>query len=334
LPTRSSSVIGIPKPQTMKAIIYQKYGPPEVLQMAGIDKPAPKDNEVLIKIKATAVNSADCRLRRADPFFVRLIFGLLRPRKKILGMGVAGVVEDIGKNVTRFQKGDRVFGSTELLMGTYAEYTSVPDDTPLALLPAGYSFEEAVAVPFGAHTALIFLKLAAIQPGHKVMIYGASGAVGTAAVQLARHFGAEVTAVCSSANTDLVRSLGADHVLDYTRVDFLTVTEKWDVIFETVNKIRVGTIARLVKKDGILILGSALIKEMLHGAWLSMTRRCKVIMGTNKPTYADMEILRQLMESGTIKPVIDRIYPLEQMIEAHRYVDSGRKKGNVVITIG
>jgi NADPH:quinone reductase-like Zn-dependent oxidoreductase len=317
----------------MKAIIYQKYGPPEVLQLVEIDKPAPKDNEILLKVKATAVNSADCRLRRADPFFVRLIFGLLRPRKKILGMGVAGVVADTGKNVTLYQKGDQIFGSTELLMGTYAEYTCVPEDTPLAIIPDGWSYEQAVSIPFGTHTALCFLKLADLQPGQKVMIYGASGAVGTAAVQLAKHFGAEVTAVCSTPNIELVKSLGADHVIDYTREDFSKINEQWDVVFETVNKITVGTIARLVKKGGFLILGSALIKEMLQGQWISLTRKCRIIMGTNKPTRSDMEILRQLMISGSIKPVIDRVYPLEQLVDAHRYVDTGRKKGNVVITL-
>jgi NADPH:quinone reductase-like Zn-dependent oxidoreductase len=317
----------------MKAIIYQKYGPPEVLQLVEIDKPAPKDNEILLKVKATAVNSADCRLRRADPFFVRLIFGLLRPRKKILGMGVAGVVADTGKNVTLYQKGDQIFGSTELLMGTYAEYTCVPEDTPLAIIPDGWSYEQAVSIPFGTHTALCFLKLADLQPGQKVMIYGASGAVGTAAVQLAKHFGAEVTAVCSAPNIELVKSLGADHVLDYTREDFSKINEQWDVVFETVNKIPVGTIARLVKKGGFLILGSALIKEMLQGQWISLTRKCRIIMGTNKPTRSDMEILKQLMISGSIKPVIDRVYPMEKIVEAHRYVDAGRKKGNVVIAI-
>jgi NADPH:quinone reductase-like Zn-dependent oxidoreductase len=317
----------------MKAITYKKYGPPEMLQMAEIEKPSPRDNEILIKMKATAVNSADCRLRKADPFFIRFIFGLFRPRKKILGMGVAGVVENIGKSVTLFKKGDQVFGSTELLMGAYAEYVCIPENTPLAIIPEGWSFEQAVAIPFGTHTSLCFLKLANVQPGQNVMVYGASGSVGVAAVQLAKHFGAEVTAVCSTSNIELVRSLGADHVLDYTREDFSEIDKKWDVIFETVNKIPVGTLARLVKKGGTLILGSAMIKEMLRGQWISMTSKCRVIMGTNKPTRTDMDTLRQLMESGAIKPVIDRVYPMEKIVEAHRYVDAGRKKGNVVIAI-
>ncbi|ASB49158.1 NAD(P)-dependent alcohol dehydrogenase [Alkalitalea saponilacus] len=317
----------------MKAITYKSYGSPEVLQLTEIDKPIPGENEVLVKINATTVNSADCRLRKADPFLIRLIFGLFKPRKQVLGMGLSGVVEETGRNVTLFQKGDQIFGSTELLMGTYAEYISVPENTPLSKIPQGWSFEEAVAVPFGTHTALCFLKMADIKPGQKVLIYGASGAVGTAAVQLAKYFGAEVTAVCSTSNLEMLKSMGADQVLDYTCEDLSKIDKKWDVVFETVNKISIGTIARLVKKGGVLILGSALIKEMMQGLWMSMTKKFRIIMGTNKPTFADMDTLRQLMESGAIKPVIDRVYSLDEMVEAHRYVDSGRKKGNVVIRI-
>jgi NADPH:quinone reductase-like Zn-dependent oxidoreductase len=213
----------------MKAIICKQYGAPEVLQMVEIEKPSPKDNEVLIKMKATTVNSGDCRLRRADPFFVRLVFGLFKPRKQVLGMTVSGVVEQVGQGVTRFRVGDEVFGSTEMRMGAYAQYVCVPEDIALALKPADWTFEEAASVPFGTHTAWRFLKSAQIIPGQKVMIYGASGAVGSAAVQLAKHFGAEVTAVCSTSNVELVKSVGADHVLDYTRVDFSTVSERWKV---------------------------------------------------------------------------------------------------------
>jgi NADPH:quinone reductase-like Zn-dependent oxidoreductase len=317
----------------MKAIVYQKYGAPEVLQLVEIEKPSPKDNEVLIKMKATTVNSGDARLRRADPFFVRLVFGLFKPRQPVLGMTVSGVVEQVGQGVTRFRVGDEVFGSTEMRMGAYAQYVCVPEGIALAMKPADWSFEEAASVPFGTHTAWRFLKSAQIIPGQKVMIYGASGAVGSAAVQLAKHFGAEVTAACSTSNVELVKSLGADHVLDYTRVDFSTVSEKWEVIFETVNKIPVGTIARLVKKGGTLILGAAIIKEAIQGMWVSMTRKCKVIAGTHTPTSADMHSLGQLMESGAIQPVIDRVYSLDQMAEAHRYVDAGHKKGNVVVSI-
>jgi NADPH:quinone reductase-like Zn-dependent oxidoreductase len=318
----------------MKAIIYQKYGSPEVLQLAEIEKPKPKDNEILIKMKASAVNSADCRLRRADPFLVRLIFGFTKPRNPILGMIVSGVVEKTGKNVTLFREGDQVFGSTELLLGTYAEYVCVPENIALTHKPASWTFEEAASIPFGAHTALSFLKMAHIQPGQKVMIYGASGAVGTAAVQLAKHFGAEVTGVCSTPNIELVKSLGADHVLDYTREDFSKINDRWDVIFETVDRIPVPRIARLVKEGGTLILGSALMKGMIQGKWISMTGKCKVLMGSPKLTCDQMKELRALMEAGALKPVIDRIYPLEKMVEAHHYVDSWHKKGNVVISPG
>lgn len=317
----------------MKAIICEKYGAPEVLQMTEIEKPIPKDNEILIKMKATAVNSGDARLRRADPFLVRLVFGLFKPRQSVLGMTVAGVVEQVGRGVSLFKVGDEVFGSTEMRMGAYAQYVCVPEDIALALKPADWSFETAASVPFGTHTAWRFLKSAQMVPGQKVMIYGASGAVGSAAVQLAKHFGAEVTAVCSTSNVELVKSLGADHVMDYTRVDFSTVSEKWEVIFETVNKIPVGTIARLVKKEGILILGAALIMEAFPALWLNLTRKCRVMAGTHTPTSADMEAISQLMASGAIQPVIDGVYPLEQTAEAHRYVDAGHKKGNVVISI-
>ncbi|GAO29944.1 NAD(P)-dependent alcohol dehydrogenase [Geofilum rubicundum] len=197
-----------------------------------------------------------------------------------------------------------------------------------------WTFEEAAAIPFGTHTALSFLKAARVKSGDTVMIYGASGAVGTAAVQIAKYMGAEVTAVCSTKNMGMVKSLGADHVLDYTRGDFSGIKKRWDVVFETVNKIPVGTVARLVKKGGVLILGAAIIKEAIQGLWVSMTRKCRVMAGTHTPTRADMETLGQLMETGAIQPVIDRVYPLEQIVEAHRYVDAGHKKGNVVVNIG
>jgi NADPH:quinone reductase-like Zn-dependent oxidoreductase len=318
----------------MKAIIYQKYGAPEVLQMVEIDKPSPKGHEILIKMKATTVNSGDCRLRKADPFFVRLVFGLIKPRQQLLGMTFAGEVEKVGENVTLFKEGDQVFGSTEMRMGAYAQYVCVSEDIALALKPVNWTFEAAASIPFGTHTARRFLKTAQVVPGQKVMIYGASGAVGVAAVQLAKYIGAEVTAVCSNSNIELVKSLGAYQVLDYNSVDFSTISEKWDVVFETVNKIPVGKIARLVKEGGVLILGAAIIKASIHGLWIAMTSKCRVITGTHTLTRTDMEKLRHLMESGVIQPVIDRVYPFEQMVEAHRYVDAGHKKGNVVVNIG
>ncbi|TVQ18309.1 MAG: NAD(P)-dependent alcohol dehydrogenase [Bacteroidetes bacterium] len=317
----------------MKAIIFNKYGPPEVLVMAEVEKPVPKDHEVLIKVKATAVNSADCRIRRADPFLVRLVFGLFRPRKKILGLVLAGEIEDVGKKVSRYKTGDKIFGATELQFGANAEYACMKETDALALKPDTITFEEAASIPFGAHTALNFLQKAKIQPGQKVMIYGASGAVGTAAVQLAKHFGAHVTGVCSTTNLKLVKSLGADRVIDYTKEDVSRLPETWDVIFETVDKISTFQLARIVKKGGTLILGSAMLKGMLQGAWISMSGKAKVLMGSHKTTASDMIIFLDLLASGAIKPLIDRVYPLEEIVEAHRYVDAGHKKGNVVIKI-
>ena len=318
----------------MKAIVITNYGAPEVLQLGQVEKPVPKDNEVRIKIHATSVTSGDWHLRKADPFAVRLFFGLLRPQKNILGFVVAGEIESVGKDVRRFKKGDPVFGTTGMHFGAYAEYVCLPEDGVLALKPANMTYEEAAAIPFGGNTAWYFLKKAHLQRGQKVLIYGASGAVGTAAVQLAKYLGAEVTAVCSTANVGMVKSLGADKAIDYTKENFTQSGETYDVIFDTVGKSSFSDCIRSLKKEGYLLLAAAGPTQMLQGLWTSLTSSRKVVSGVMSETAEDMVFFKELIEAGKIQPVIDRTYPLEQIAEAHRYVEKGHKKGNVVIKVG
>ncbi|MEA3461392.1 MAG: NAD(P)-dependent alcohol dehydrogenase, partial [Bacteroidota bacterium] len=306
---------------------------PENLQMKDVEKPAPKDNEVLIKIHATTVTSGDARMRRADPFVIRLIFGFKRPRKPILGVVVAGEIEAIGKKVSTHKTGDQVFGSTGMNFGAHAEYVCVPEDAILALKPGNMSYEEAAAIPFGATASMHFLRLANIRKGQKVLINGASGALGTMAVQLASNYGAEVTAVCSSSNAELVKSLGADHVIDYTREDFSRNGLRYDVIFDTVDKISVWKAIRSLNKKGQLLLASAGIGTMIGGSLASIFMSKKIVSGVIKETTEDMKFFRQEIEEGKLKAVIDRTYSLEDMAEAHSYVDLGHKKGNVVISV-
>lgn len=317
----------------MKAIVCTRYGGPEVLQLADLPQPAPQAGEVLIRIHATAVNSADWRIRKADPFLVRLVFGLKRPRQPVLGLVLAGLVEATGSGVSRFQVGDRVFGLSERLMGTYAEYIALPEGSALALMPAGMDFHEAAALPFGGHTALHFLDQVDLKPGQEVMVYGASGAVGTAAVQLAAQAGAEVTAVCSTPNRDMVRRLGANQVIDYTQTDPTPAPGQYDLIFETVNKAPVFALAQGLKPGGTLILGSALAKGMLAAAWLSTFGKKRILTGEAKASPEHMSRLAQLAATGQYQAVIDRSYPLTEMAEAHAYVEQGHKRGNVVIKV-
>lgn len=298
----------------MKAVVYEKYGPPDVLKLTEVEKPIPGPGEVLIKIHATTVSAADWRLRKADPFLARLFNGLFRPQRiKILGFELAGEIAETGKDVTQFRKGDQVFATTGFTFGTYAEFKSMSEKGSIALKPVNLTFEEAAAVPVGALTALFFLRdKGSIRSGQKVMIYGASGSVGTYAVQLARYFGTEVTAVCSTRNVEMVKSLKADKIIDYTKEEFDRQGVSYDLIFDAAGKISLSDCRKILNPEG---------------------RYVSVKKGTAKGRDGDMKLLKELTEAGSIKPVIDRFYDLARIAEAHAYVEKQHKKGNVVITV-
>jgi len=322
----------------MKAVVYTKYGPPEVLQLKQVEKPVPRDNEVLVKVYAATATAGDCEIRRFDmPVLfwlpIRLYMGLIKPRIQILGQELAGVVESVGKDVKEFSKGDQVFAPTDARFGAYAEFKCVPSTSALALKPANMTYEEAAAVPVGGLNALHFLRKGNIQRGQKVLIYGSTGSIGTFAVQLARYFGAEVTAVCSTTNLDWVKSLGADKVIDYTKEDFSKNGETYDVIFETVGKSSFSRGIKSLKKNGFYLLANPGLSQTLRGLWTSITSSKKVVIALASYRTEDLIFLKELIEEGKIKSVIDRRYPLEQTVEAHRYVEKGHKKGNVVITL-
>ncbi len=323
----------------MKAVVYKKYGPPEVLRINEVKRPIPKDNEVLIKVNATTVTATECAFRKGIPYITRLFTGLLRPKINILGEELAGEIEETGKDVKKFKKGDRVFGAAGTGFGAYSEYISLPEDnTTLEIKPEGMTFEEAAACD-GFLTALPFLRdTGNIQSGQKVLINGASGSVGTAAVQIAKYFGAEVTGVCSTTNLELVKSLGADNLIDYTKEDFTKNGETYDIIFDTVGKTTFSCCKNSLKQDGIFLEAAITIATFPHVIWTSVfgNKKSKIAATGLRPVnerVRDLVFLKELLIEGKIKPVIDRHYPLEQIAEAHRYVDLGHKKGNVVITI-
>jgi NADPH:quinone reductase-like Zn-dependent oxidoreductase len=325
----------------MKAAVYHEYGAPEVLQLKQVEKPTPKDDEVLIRIHATSVTTGDVNVRGfvfVPPGFgllARLMFGLKKPKKPILGIELAGEIEAVGRNVQSFKKGDPVYGIDSTGMGAYAEYKCMPEKGALTHKPANLSYEEAAAIPNGATTALFFLRdKARVQPGQTVLVIGASGSTGSAAVQLAKYFGAEVTGVCSTRNLDLVRSLGADKVIDYTQEDFTRNGQTYDFIFDTVcGKTSFARCKGSLKANGLYLAVAGGVRELLQALLPSAGGGKKVIAGMLTERKEDLLFLKTLVEQGQLKPVIDCCYPLEQIVEAHRYVDTGRKKGNVVITV-
>lgn len=322
----------------MKAFVYERYGPPDVLRLTELARPVPKDNEILIRTRATTVTSGDWRVRSLDVpagfgLLSRLALGVFGPRQQILGTELAGEVESTGKNVTRFKTGDEVFAFPGIGMGCHAEYRCMPEDGAVEPKPVNLTFEEAAALSFGGTTALDFFRRGSLASGERVLVNGASGAVGTAAVQLARHFGADVTAVCSGANAGLVQSLGASRVIDYTKEDFTENEETYDVIMDTAGTAPFSRCRNSLKEGGRLLMVLGRLSDMLMIPWVSITGSRKIVGGTAMGRREDLQYLARLAAAGEFRPVIDRRYPFEQMVEAHRFVDSGRKRGNVVVTL-
>ncbi len=327
----------------MKAIVWTKYGPPDVLELREVEKPSPKEDEVLIKIHATTVTAGDCELRSLKlPIYIslpmRIWIGFRKPKgTTIPGTELAGEIEAVGKDVKQFKEGDQVFGSAGMGFGANAEYICLPEEPGemeggVAIKPANMTYEEAAAVPFGGRDALHFLRKGNVQNGQKILINGAGGSIGTFAIQLAKHFGAEVTAVDSTAKLEMLRSIGADKVIDYTKEDFTKNGEIYDVIFDVVGTISFSGSDRSITQNGTYLLANP-AKQMVRALWTRMTSSKKVITETSSGTIADLIFLRGLIEEGKIRSVIDRTYPLERIVEAHRYVETGQKTGNVVITV-
>ena len=317
----------------MRAVVHDRYGPPEVLRVEDVERPVPGDDEVLVKVRAAAVNRSDCAWRKAKPFFSRLFTGLRRPKHRILGMELAGEVEAVGQGVTEFEVGDHVFGIKG--SGAHAEYVCVRESAALAHKPANMSFEEAAAVCDGGIIALTCLRAAGLRAGQSIAIYGASGSIGTAGVQLAKHFGARVTAICNTKNLEVVRSLGADEVVDYLQEDFTRNGKTYDVIFDAVGKHSFRRCRRSLKPGGTYIETD--LGFMWHVPPLALATRVapgkRVTLPIPKYTKANVLFLKELIERGEYRPVIDRRYPLEDVVEATRYVETGQKTGNVVLTL-
>lgn len=328
----------------MKAVIWTKYGPPDVLELREINKPVPRDNQVLIKIHSTTVTAGDCETRGLKlPFYIslpmRLFFGPIRPKRvNILGQELSGEIESTGESVSKFKKGDRVFANTGFSMGAYAEYICLPEKpqemSGIVLdMPANITYEEAAAVPLGGLEALHFIRKANIRKGKEILINGAGGSIGTYAVQLAKNFGAEVTAVDRTDKLDMLKSIGADHTIDYTDEDFTLNNKTYDVIFDVIGKSSFSGSLRSLKQNGVYLIANAGPLRMLRGALASVKGNKKIIFGAANPKIEDMEFLKDLIEAGKIRAVIDRTYPLGEIIKAHEYVEKGNKKGNIVITV-
>jgi NADPH:quinone reductase-like Zn-dependent oxidoreductase len=320
-----------------KAIVCTRYGPPDVLQLREVEKPTPKDDEVMIRVHAASVAMGDCELRGLKvPFewklLLRMGFGITAPRRKILGQELAGEIESTGKAVTRFKEGDQVFALTGLHLGAYAEYDCLKETAILAAKPANMSYEEAAVVPAGGLHAINFLRRANIPPGQEVLVRGAGGSIGTIAVQLAKSYGAIVTGVDRTGKLDMIRSIGADHVVDYTKEDFTKNGKTYDVVFDTIGRSSFSDLMRSVKPEGYLLLGNPGLSQLFRGIGRSKNGK-KVLRWTGAYPVQDLVALRELIEAGKLRSVIDRRYPLEEIVEAHRYVDTGEKKGNVVITV-
>ena len=330
----------------MKAVVYTEYGSPDVLQLREVETPTPQDTEVLIRVHANSVNFGDIIARKLGVIssqefhmpalfwlFARMEFGFRKPKKHILGSEFAGVIEAVGKEVTRFKPGDEVFGYRGMNLGANAEYVCMPQDGLLALKPANMSFEEAAAVPYGALTALSLLRKVNIQPGQSVLINGAAGAIGSAAVQLAKHCGAEVTGVCGTPRLEFVKSLGADQVMDYTREDFTQNGATYDLVFDILGKSSFSRCKRVLKPDGRLLYASFKMKQLFQMLWTSRFGDKQVICALSSERPGDLEFIKELVEAGKIRSLIDRCYPLEQTADAHRYVEAGHRMASVVITV-
>ena len=319
----------------LRAVVFEKYGPPEVLQIKEVEKPSPKENEILVKIHASSVTAADWRMRKPDPFLARMMNGLLKPKKfNILGIELAGEIEAVGSKVTKFKPGDQIFGTTGFTFGAYADYVCIPEDGSISHKPTNLDYGESAVVPVGMDTALFFLRTQGnIQSDQKILIYGASSSVGSYAVQLAKYYGAEVTAVCSASNHGWVKKLGADKLIDYRTEDFTQNEETYDAIFDAVGKLSLFGSMKSLKEGGVFLDAVHMMRRSVQAKFATMRRNKKILGGTATGLVEDLVFMRELVEAGKIKPIIDRRYPLNEIADAHRYVETGRKKGNVIITV-